>query len=374
MTEKYKSIFEPLTFKNGIRLRNRIVMSPLTNFSSNEDGTVSTPEIQYYKRRATGVGMVITACTYGTENGKGFPGQFSAVSDDMIPSLQQLATTIKEQGAKAILQIFHAGRLAPAELVQNQDVVSASDFYGEESTQRIARGLEVSEIQEIIRGFGEMTRRAIEAGFDGVEIHGANFYLIQQFFSAYTNQRNDQWGGSLERRMSFPSAIIDEVKRIVEKYAKNPFLVGYRFSPEEPFESGITMNDTFYLVDALIEKELDYLHVSLNNFWSKPRRGGKVTQSRIEQIYERVNERTVIIGVGSLLSAKDVLEAKKTGVPLIALGREIIIEPDWIEKVAEGREEEILTTIDLNTQEKLDIPDPLWDRIVNVPDWFPVKR
>src|SRR4051794_7756090 len=121
------------TFPNGVELKNRIVMAPMTNFSSNQDGTVSDAEVSYYARRSKGVSMVITACTYVTPNGKGFPGEFAGDHDVMIPSLRQLAEAIKEQGAKAILQIFHGGRMCPPDLVPNGEIVSASDIPAERS-------------------------------------------------------------------------------------------------------------------------------------------------------------------------------------------------------------------------------------------------
>jgi 2,4-dienoyl-CoA reductase-like NADH-dependent reductase (Old Yellow Enzyme family) len=127
MNPAYKPLFESFTFKNGTMLKNRIVMAPMTNFASNDDGTVSESELAYYARRAKGAGMVVTACIYVSPNGQGFPGEFSGASDEMIPGLARLASTIKQNGAKAILQIFHGGRECPPELVPNQDVVSASN-------------------------------------------------------------------------------------------------------------------------------------------------------------------------------------------------------------------------------------------------------
>ncbi len=190
----------------------------------------------------------------------------------MIHGLCKLATTIKEQGAKAILQIFHGGRMCPPELVPNGDIVSASAVPAEQPNAHIPRALKGEEIRTIIKDFGETTRRAIEAGFDGVEIHGANGYLIHQFFSPHSNRREDEWGGSLQKRLAFPLAIVDEVKKVVDTYAKEPFIVGYRFSPEEPETPGITMADTLELVDALANQPIDYLHVSLMDFWSTARR------------------------------------------------------------------------------------------------------
>jgi 2,4-dienoyl-CoA reductase-like NADH-dependent reductase (Old Yellow Enzyme family) len=371
MNEKFKPLFDSFTFPNGINLKNRLVMAPMTNFSSNEDGTVSEAEVEYYARRSKGVSMVVTACTYVTRNGKGFHGEFGADSDEMIPSLRKLASAIKAEGAKAVLQIFHGGRECPPELVPNEDIVSASDVQSERNSAKAPRALTGEEVEEIISAFGETTRRGIEAGFDGVEIHGANGYLIQQFFSPHSNRRDDKWGGSLEKRMAFPLAVVDEVKRVTAKHAKEPFIIGYRFSPEEPEEPGITMADTLELIDALAEKNLDYLHVSLNDFWSKPRRGIDDDRSRMEIIHERVGSKVPVIGVGSLYSADDVMKAFETGVPLLALGRELIIDPDWVEKVESGRENEIQTKIDLGAQKRIVVPDPLWQAIVNTPGWFP---
>lgn len=371
MNSKYDELLSPYTFKNGVELKNRIIMAPMTNFSSDEQGNVTDAEVNYYARRSKDVSMVITACTYVTPDGKGFPGEFGGDSDEMIPSLERLAKGIKDQGAKAVLQIFHGGVQCPPDLVPDGDVVSAIDVMGENGEKK-ARALTAAEIENIIEAFGETTRRAIEAGYDGVEIHGANGYLIHQFFSPLTNQREDRFGGSIEKRMTFPLAIVDKVKSVVEEHADPSFLVGYRFSPEEPEDNGFTMGDTLTLVDALADKELDYLHVSLFDFFSKPRRGVEdLEKTRIDYLLETIGDRTPLIGVGSIYSAKDAHKAFGSGVPLLALGRELIIDPNWVKKIKEGREDDIVTEIDKGKQEELVVPDPLWNAIVNTPGWFP---
>lgn len=369
MNQAYQKLFNPLPLSSKVELKNRLIMAPMTNFSSNADGTVTPEELAYYARRSKGVSMVITACTYVTENGKGFPGEFAGHTDEMIPSLQSLASAIKKEGAKAILQIFHGGRACPPNLVPNGELVSASNVGMEHLPA--PRPLTHEEILEIIAAFGQTTRRAIEAGFDGVEIHGANGYLIQQFYSGHTNVREDQWGGNVENRLAFPLAVVNEVKRIVNEYADDSFIVGYRFSPEEPEENGLTMTDTFTLMEKLVEKELDYLHVSVNDFWSKPRRGADESKTRIEWILEKVNNRVPVIGVGGIYSAKDAQKAFESDISLLALGRELIIDPDWVQKIESGKEEEIITLLDKEKQEELVVPDPLWNAITNAPGWFP---
>ena len=134
MNPKYTPLFQPIILRSGIQLDNRVVMAPMTNFSSNPDGTVSDEEVAYYSRRSNGVGMVVTACAYVTANGKGFHGEFGSDRDDLIPSLRRLASAIKEQGAKAVLQIFHGGRMCPPELIPNGEIVSASAVPAEQGT------------------------------------------------------------------------------------------------------------------------------------------------------------------------------------------------------------------------------------------------
>lgn len=372
MDRKYQPLMEPYRFKNGIQVKNRIVHAPMTISYSKQDGTVSDELIAYYESRSNGVGIVVTGSAIISPNAKVFGGELAADRDDLIPSLQRLATAIKKRGATAILQIFHGGRESSPELVPNREIVSASAV-AKEGSSVIPQELQEKEIVDIIRAFGDSTRRAIEAGFDGVEIHGANRFLIQQFFSRYTNRRDDRWGGNINKRMAFPLTVVDTVRKVVDEYAKQPFLVGYRLSPEEELKPGITMADTLILVDALANKDLDYLHVSLMDFWSKPRRGVEDNRSRMEIINELVKQRVPIIGVGSIRTPDEALRALQSGVPFIALGRELIIDPDWVEKVTLGKENEIRTELTLNDQAKLGIADSLWLKIINTPGWFPIS-
>lgn len=369
----FQPLFESYQLPSGVTLKNRLVMAPMTNFASHEDGSVSDEEVAYYIRRSGGVGMVITACAYVNAEGKGFPGEFGSDRDELLPSLKRLAAAIKEQGALAVLQIFHGGRECPPDLLPDRQPVSASAVPKEQPGGTVVpRALEDAEIEGIIRDFGESVRRAIEAGFDGVEIHGANGYLIQQFYSPHTNRRDDRWGGRLEKRLAFPLAVVDEAKRVIKEHAKGSFVLGYRFSPEEPETPGITMAETFRLVDELSAKGLDYLHVSLQDFWSVARRGAD-ERPRIDLIRERVGDKVPLIGVGSLYKAEDALKAQQSGIPLVALGRPLIIEPDWVQKVAEGREVEIATELDPAAQERLVVPDALWQAIMHSKGWVPVK-
>ncbi len=217
MTTDYANILDSYTLANGVTLKNRVLLAPMTNFASEENGEVSEEELAYYKVRSSGVGAVITACANVTEDGKGFPNEIGVYSDRLIPGLKRLAATIQAQGAKAILQIFHGGRMCPPELVPGQEPISASAVPAERENAAVPREMTEADVERVIEAFAEATRRAIEAGFDGVEIHGANTYLIQQFFSPHSNRREDKWGGTLTKRLSFPLAVVDRVRAAVEK-------------------------------------------------------------------------------------------------------------------------------------------------------------
>ena len=372
MNTKYEPIFQSFTFPSGVDVKNRVMIAPMTHFSSQPNGEVSEQELPYYAERSGGVGAVITACAYISIDGKGFDDQFSVDDDSFIPGLRKLAEAIQAKGSKAILQIYHGGRQSPPALLPDGQPVSASAVASEGEGQPVPREMTEIEINHTIKAFGDSTRRAIEAGFDGVEIHGANTYLLQQFFSPHSNRREDQWGGSLEKRMNFPLAVVDSVKKAVADHAKKPFIVGYRISPEEGSNPGITLEDTLQFVDKLADQELDYLHVSVNHFWNGSFRDKSQSQSRIVKIHEKVGSRVPVVGVGSLHTPDEVVEALETGVPLIALGRELLMEPKWIEKIQAGQENQIRTTLSKKDQKELVIPDPLWERLIGMEGWLPV--
>ncbi len=182
--------------------------------SSNADGSISEEEIRYYSRRAKGVSMVITAATYVSPEG-GLIGGPGADSDELIPGLSKLAAAIQTEGALAVLQIFHAGRQSS----KTGDFVSAGNIPENRAGAAIPRELTGPEIYGLIHSYAEAARRAVEAGFDGVEIHGGNGNLLQQFFSPYTNRRSDAFGGSLEKRMTLALSITREVQRVIRDHA-----------------------------------------------------------------------------------------------------------------------------------------------------------
>jgi 2,4-dienoyl-CoA reductase-like NADH-dependent reductase (Old Yellow Enzyme family) len=376
MTQTRHKLFEPLAFAKGIALRNRVVMAPMTTWAGNADGTVSDEEVAYYRRRVNGVGLVITGCTHVLPNGVGFTGEFAAYHDSFGPSLRRLADAAKSGGAPAVLQIFHAGNKAVPELVPGGDIVSASAIMTEAgpfSPPLTPRTLTHDEILDVIRAFGAATRRAIEAGFDGVELHGAHGFLIQNFFSPRFNQRTDAWGGSLENRMRFPLAVVQEVKRVIETHAERPFLLGYRISPEESEEGGLRINDTYALVDRLVDTGVDYIHASLASILDAKPIGGAEERTTAELILERVRGRLPVIAAGQIRTPDQAEKAMVLGLPLVAVGQGLVMNPNWVELAKDGLDERIDTTLSPSKVPQISIPDKLWTVIEATTGWFTLR-
>lgn len=376
MSQKYETLFEPLTLPNGVTLNNRLVMAPMTTQSSFVNGMVTTDEILYYKRRSKGLGAVITACAHVQENGR-FAGSPSAATDAHIPGLAKMARAIQESGAKAILQIFHVGRMGDTRSLRGEHPVSASAVPALREDAEVPRALTTEEAYELVDAFKEGVRRGIQAGFDGVEIHGANTYLIQQFFSPHSNRREDHWGGTLEKRMALPLAVVEAAKDAVETYADRPFILGYRFSPEELEEPGITMDDTLALVDELKRTGLDYLHISTGDVMQTSIRDKSQKTPVVQMIAEAVNGEIPLIGVGSIHTPEKAEEARKMGMDLIALGRALLVDPDWAVKVKEGRPGDIrhiLKQSDPEQAEDAALPDAMWEYLLSRPGWVEIEE
>ena len=356
MNPKYAPLFQTYTLNNGVTIKNRLVVAPMTHFGSQTDGLISDQERTFLSNRAGDMGMFITAATLVQKDGKAFHGQPEATGEHCLDSLKETAQILQQQGAKAILQIHHGGSKAIDDLLDGLDKISASA-----SETEHAREATAEEVEVLIASYAQAADLALRAGFDGVEIHGANGYLIQQFYSAQSNRRNDQWGGSLENRMRFPLAVIDAVVAVREKHQRNDFIIGYRFSPEEPGDDGLTMTETGALIDALVQKPLQYLHVSLWEFDKKIRRGGDTAQTRMQFIHERINGKLPLIGVGNLFTADQILAAYETGwAEFIALGKTVMINPHIATQIREGREAEIETQLDPTRADHYGLPDTLW--------------
>jgi 2,4-dienoyl-CoA reductase-like NADH-dependent reductase (Old Yellow Enzyme family) len=370
---KYSKIFEPMVLAPGLVLRNRIAMAPMTTWASNDDGTVSDEEVAYYRRRANEVGVVITGCTHVQENGVGFTGEFAAHDDRFIPSLRKLAAAAKSGGAPAILQIFHAGVKTLPALVS--DVVAASEVEGAAGPFVPAikpRALRDDEILEVIAAFAAATRRAIVAGFDGVELHGAHGFLIQNFVSPHSNRRNDRWGGSLENRMRFPLAVVEAVKTTIQEHADRPFALGYRISVEEGVDGGLRIADSLQLIDRLIDAGASYIHASLGNALDQKPGTSSADATIVGILSKHIGNRIPLIAAGCIRTPEQAEMAIGMGLSLVAVGQGLVINPDWLAHARSSRENKISLSISADDVAGASIPQKLWAIIEATPGWFNV--
>ncbi|MEO3991256.1 flavocytochrome c [Pseudocitrobacter cyperus] len=354
-------ILESFTLPNGTEIKNRLFMAPMTTCSGYYDGSVSSELIEYYRARSGSIGTIIVECCFVDDLGLAFPGALGIDNDDKIAGLAKIAEAIKSRGSRALLQIYHGGRMVEPKLIGGRTPVGPSAVAAPRDGAATPVALTTEEVYGMVGKFGDAVRRAIQAGFDGVEIHGANTYLIQQFYSPNSNLRDDEWGGSRDNRAKFPLAVLDITHKMARQYADDSFIIGYRFSPEEMEIPGIRFDDTMYLLEKLAERGVDYLHFSV---------GATLRPSIVEtndptpliQKYVAMRSETLaqvpVMGVGGVVNEADVDTALDNGYDLVAVGRACIAYPDWTDRIARGEAPELF--IDSTQREALCIPEPLW--------------
>lgn len=342
--ETKNNVVLPVALPNGTEVPSRIAMAPMVTWGSEKQGQVADEDIAYFKARAGVAGLIITGAATVSANGRGWDHQISIEDDDKIPGLTRLAAAMKEGGNKALVQLHHAGResVAAGQSLGYTVAPSAVEFPWLDVQPR---ELTTEEITAIITDFGAATQRAIDAGFDGVEIHGANHYLLQQFFSVTANHRDDEWGGDLGRRMAFPLAVLKEVKRVVAEAGRPDFIVGYRVCPQERHGDviGYPLEDCLELVDAIADEGVDYLHTSLFMGFDEEAPGSQ--ESLNQRVHKRLAGRAPLIVVSDVHTADDVTAALDHG-DIVAIGRSALIEPEFAAKLIAGRGAEIETSIE----------------------------
>ena len=368
MMTKYKKLFEPVTFSNGVKAQNRFMLAPMCDDSA-ENGQVTDQQLEYMKSRAANVGIAVTGYAYVNDSGDQVPGQLSVAHDEDINGLAKLATVMKAGGAKAILQLSHAGRGAGGSVAKGYRVYAPSklpfpwlDYDVDEMT--------TADIEQVINDYVQATKRAIAAGFDGIEVHNCNHDLLQQFFSASANHRTDEWGGSREKRMALPLAIQRAVKKVIAESGNANFILGWRISPQEKHgdEIGYDVDDMFAQTKKVAELGIDYLNISLNlsaDYSNRVRPSYDVkvkgTNKSFPEYYRAALRGYCPIYIGSnVLTADDALAAV-TDAEGVYVGRELLMDPDFVQKIAEDRPEEIVNTTTIEKLKAVGLPDGFVD-------------
>ena len=338
----YQNLFNEGKIGN-LTLKNRIVMPPMGTNLAGIEGEVTDHLIAYYEERAKGgTGLIIVEFTcIDYEYGKGFVRQLRLDDDRFIPGIHRLANAIHKYGSKAFVQIHHAGRQSNSSLIHGKQIVAPSNVacaaVGEEP-----RELTTIEVKELVNKFVQTAVRCKQAGIDGVEVHGAHGYLINQFLSPEANLRTDEYGGSFENRMRFIKEIIDGIR---EKCGED-YPVTVRLSVDEFIEGGIDLELGKDICRYLEKLGVDGLHISCGTYDSMD----KIIESPLfeqgwrvylaEEIKKEVN--IPVITVGSIREPKFVENILSEGrADFVAIGRGLIADPEWVNKTKEGREAEI---------------------------------
>ena len=336
-------------------------MAPMTTCTGFYDGTVTSELVEYYRDRAGSIGTVIVECCFIDPKGPAFPGAIAIDSDNKISGLSKIADAIKSKGSKAILQIYHGGRMVEPELIGGRTPVAPSAIAAPREGATTPQALTAEEVEVMITKFGDAVNRAIKAGFDGVEIHGANTYLIQQFYSPNSNQRDDKWGGSRDNRARFPLEVLEITHKMAQRFAAPSFIIGYRFSPEELEVPGIRWDDTLYLLEKLAARGLDYVHFSVGQLL-RPSIVDREDPTPLITKYLAQRSETLakvpVIGVGGVVNKADAESALEHGFDLVAVGKACIAYPDWADRIIKNDHLELF--IDSTQREALNIPEPLW--------------
>lgn len=330
-------------------VRNRLVLPPLTTNYGDENGYVTPDVLQFYKVRSGHVGLVIVESAAVRPEGRIIPGSIGVWEDGHVPGMAELARTIQAAGAKGVVQINHAG--AKAWPFESMDAwISPSGIACRPGVRATEAGPD--DIADLVQAFVDAAVRVKEAGFDGVEIHGAHLYLLSQFLSPLTNLRTDQYGGSVEKRAALPVEITAAVR---EKLGPD-YPIFFRLNSLEKLEGGITPDDAVTTGKLLAAAGVDVLDLSLaaNGAWQddgeqkilatlsaygKDQVAGDVVELAARFRSECGLPVMVVGKLGSLAATRNALGA---GADLVGVGRQMICDPDTAEKILSGRDEDIV--------------------------------
>jgi len=352
MDKKFPNLFTPGKI-GTLEVKNRIIKAPQSTGMSNIDGSVSERLIRHYRELARGgAGLIIVEYAYVDKiASKSAHCQLGICDNEHIPGLAWLADTIKDNGAKAGIQIEHCGR---QKFLGTQPIKSSSRIPWPALLERCGRDaipeeLTIDEILDIVEAFGDAAKRAVDAGFDLIEIHGAHGYLLTNFFSPHTNKRNDCYGGSLENRMRI---YIQVVRNIREKIG-NDFPLTIRLSGTDYEPDGFPIEDTIQLAKALEREGIDAIHVSGGDHHTMIHQVSPMAIPVCHNVWaaEAIKKEVKIpvIASGSITLpryAEDIIASGKAD--FVALGRPLWADPYWPQKAMEGRPEDIRPCIRCN--------------------------
>jgi 2,4-dienoyl-CoA reductase-like NADH-dependent reductase (Old Yellow Enzyme family) len=346
MTE---NLFQPYALNETISLNNRILMAPLTRCMADNDLVPTTAMAEYYGRRAD-AGLIISEAVIIRPDGQGYPNTPGLFSKAQIAGWQAVTTKVHDNGGKIFAQLWHTGRVAHPHFFDQGDVLAPSAIAVEGSVPRmrelvyqVPKAVTQADIDGLINDYAQAAANAIEAGFDGVEIHGANGYLVDQFLHFSSNTRQDQYGETPENMARFPLAVVDA---IIGRIGNDR--TALRITPGAYFNMSTDANDREvfdYLLPELEKRQLAFLHIGIfDDAMEFDYLGGTASS------YVRANYNKTLVGVGSYTAETASKAIENDNFNLIAIGRPFIANPDYVEKIRKGEQvtpysEEMLTSL-----------------------------
>jgi len=347
-------LFEPYKLKN-LNLRNRVVMAPMTRNQS--PGGIPTSEVvAYYSRRAKAeVGLIITeGIEVSHEASSAYPNVPRLDTKEAREGWKRVVNGIKENGGSVIAQLWHCGGFRKLGMQPNPEVPGHTASGLVKPGKKVAHEMTLEDIKQTINAYASDAKYCEEIGFDGVEIHGAHGYLIDNFFWEGTNIRDDSYGGSIEKRSQFVSEIIQAVRSNISQ----EFIVGLRFSQwkQHDFEAKLahSTDDLKKVLLSPVESGLDYLHSSMRRFWESEFEG---SQENLAYWTKKISN-IPTIGVGSVGLDSDFIDMTAPSKPasidkaiddiskekydLLAVGRALLSDHEWVLKMKEGRLKDVI--------------------------------
>lgn len=322
------TLWIPYIFKHsGLQMPNRIALAPMTNTQSHDDGSLGDDEYKWLIRRAKGgFGMIITCAAHVSADGQGWPGELGIYHDKHLDGLRQLSEGIHAHHSLAVVQIFHGGARSPESIIGCQPWSASAHEMSVGKSNIQVRAATAEDIVRVMDDFVNAAIRARDAGFDGVELHGAHGYLLHQFISTATNVRQDVWGGSFENRIRLIRTILQKIR---EKLPDG-FIVGVRISPEDKFTfRGIDFDESLGLARLLATDGADYIHISPWEALKRPDKYTDIDKLLITYFREKIPSEIALMVAGQIWSADDAHAALSAGADIVALGRAAIGMPDW---------------------------------------------
>ncbi|MGE4801294.1 alkene reductase [Yersinia hibernica] len=339
---KTAKLFSPVKV-GALTLPNRVFMAPLTRLRSIEPGDIPTPLMAEYYRQRASAGLIITEATQISFQAKGYAGAPGLHTQEQLAAWKKITQAVHDEGGHIAVQLWHVGRISHNSLQPGQQAPVAPSAIAADTRTTVRdetgawvrvpcstpRALETHEIPGIINDFRQATANAREAGFDYIELHAAHGYLLHQFMSPASNQRSDQYGGSIENRTRLTLEVVDATA--AEWGAEH---IGIRISPLGPFnglDNGEDQEEAaLYLVEELNKRHIAYLHISEPD-WA----GGKPYSDAFRDAV-RARFNGVIVGAGAYTAEKAENLIEKGFIDAVAFGRSYISNPDLLERLQQN--------------------------------------